>query len=374
MFNYKNNFSDWIINRYFNQEQTRSVSKLSIYGSAAFGLICLVLFVAAIHFPDSRLIVVTIFVLVLSAVVHLACSLSISLRNKLSELYQLKEGLLETLIAYAGKDFKKRLSSDTKEGHIFEDVFLGLQMVGEELDAKFNEISTINANLEKLVGEKVESIKKIFANIDLGIFTIGEDLLVQNEFSNHINFMFYDENLIAGRNVLDLVFSSSNLGSDKIGQIEEVLRGSIGQDRINFDLNSHLLPSEVEIKKRNDQILDLNWNAICDNDGVVHSIMAIARDVTESRKIIKQTLKFQDELTMIGQILEVGLSGFSSFLKYVKDDLKECGRIIGQETITVEDVKVLFHKLHTIKGSSRVYRLSFAVDAVHRAERYYQQI
>ena len=53
---------------------------------------------------------------------------------------------------------------------------------------------------------------------------------------------------IADRNVMDLVFGDCSLGADSLSSAEVTIGSVIGEDSMNYEFNSHLLPTELFVK------------------------------------------------------------------------------------------------------------------------------
>ncbi|MGC3777801.1 hypothetical protein ACPUD5_25755, partial [Escherichia coli] len=81
----------------------------------------------------------------------------------------------------------------------------------------------------------------------------------------------FDTTDIAGRDVMELVFSNTNLGADTLSQIEAIGGACIGEDVMNFSFNEHLMVGEIEktMADGSVKILDLSWSPITDEQDMV---------------------------------------------------------------------------------------------------------
>ncbi len=232
----------------------------------------------------------------------------------------------------------------------------------------------------ELVKLKAADIQAMLHYIPQGLLTVEASGLVHPEYSDHLRSILETDN-IAGRPVMDLVFSDSGLGADALSQVEAALEASIGEDEMNFEFNAHLLPAEVELvtPAGNRKILDLSWAPITSEEGVILRMMLCVRDVTELRALAQAASSQKRELEIIGQILAVQHEKFHAFVEGARAFLTENDSLIraadgAAQAAHAETIGLLFRNMHTIKGNARTYGLSNLTDVVHQAEQAYDAV
>jgi HPt (histidine-containing phosphotransfer) domain-containing protein/HAMP domain-containing protein len=266
------------------------------------------------------------------------------------------------------QDFSRRVPID----HMDE---VGLSLVAfNSMIEKIQESST-------QLKQKTADIQAMMQNIPQGILTIQGGNKVHPEFSAYLATILETKD-IAGRDVMDLIFSNSQCNAEIQSQVEAAISASIGEDAMNFEFNDHLLVREVE-KKMPDgrvKILDLSWSPITNDMDSVVSVMLCVRDISEIKQLAAEAGAQKRELDIIGQILAINQEKFHEFIDSSAKFLSENKQIIdevGKDIVRVEDPEVitqLFRNMHTIKGNARTYGLLHLTNMVHEAEQAYDQL
>lgn len=249
----------------------------------------------------------------------------------------------------------------------------------DEIGRSIVAFNTMLAKIEESsaqLRQKTADIQTMLQNMPQGILTIADGNRVHPEYSVYLESIFETQD-IAGRDMMELVFSGTNLGSDLLSQIEAVGGACIGEDAMNFEFNAHLLPGEIEktLADGKVKILDLNWSPITDADGNTVRLLLCVRDVTELRKLAAEANEQKRELEMIGEILAVSQEKFHEFvagaLKFVDENEALIREHDEPQTGTVDR---LFRNMHTIKGNARTYGLLHLTNVVHEAEQTYEAL
>jgi len=176
---------------------------------------------------------------------------------------------------------------------------------------------------------------------------------------------------------MDLVFSACSLGADALSSIEVTIGSCIGEDAMNYEFNSHLLPGEFEMKMADGRrkSLALTWSPILNDADAVEKLMVCVRDVTEFKRLECEASAQRRELQMIGEILAVSQEKFQEFIQTSVAFVDENRTLTEQATApTTELVTQLFRNMHTVKGNARTYGLSNLTNTVHEAERAYDEL
>ncbi|MBF0351904.1 MAG: Hpt domain-containing protein [SAR324 cluster bacterium] len=243
-------------------------------------------------------------------------------------------------------------------------------------------LQKINESLEDMVAErtaqlrqKTVDIQSMLANLQEGIMAIGEANKIHPEYSAFVERIFDTEN-IANRDVLELVFTDTNLGPDQLNQLDTAIGSCIQEDVANFICNRHLFiqqaQKEIHGKTRH---LDFTWSPICNENEEIEKILLCVRDVTELKYLQAQALEQRTELEMIGEILALSSSQFQAFLESGDQFIRENKTsLAGQHNQNSETLDTLFRNMHTLKGNARTYGLTHLTDVTHQAEQSYDQL
>jgi signal transduction histidine kinase len=243
-------------------------------------------------------------------------------------------------------------------------------------------IIAFNGMIEKIeessaqLKQKTTDIQTMLQNIPQGILTVVEGNKIHPEYSAYLETVFETKDIV-GRNLMDLVFSETNLGADILSQVETATSACIGEDLMNFEFNEHLMVGEIEktMADGSVKILDLSWSPITDDTGTIVRLMLCVRDVTELRKLAAEANEQKRELEIIGEILAVNQEKFHEFIAGAAKFIEENELLIAQNADRHEfAIAKLFRNMHTIKGNARTYGLLHLSNIVHQAEQTYEQL
>jgi two-component system, chemotaxis family, sensor kinase CheA len=250
--------------------------------------------------------------------------------------------------------------------------------IGRSIAAFNTMLEQIQAS-DELVRQKSADIQAMLHYIAQGILTIEAGGTIHPEFSQHLRAVLETDD-IAGRSLMDVVFSDTNLGADAFSQVDAALGACIGEDAMNFAFNAHLLPQEV-VKTLPDgrrKVLDLNWSPITDARDTTLRVLLCVRDVTELRTLAQAANDQKQELAIIGEILAVSQEKFERFAESAHHFLKDNDTLIrnapDDAAAKADTVGLLFRHMHTIKGNARTYGLLHLTHVVHQAEQRYDQL
>jgi two-component system, chemotaxis family, sensor kinase CheA len=250
--------------------------------------------------------------------------------------------------------------------------------IGRSIAAFNTMIEQIQAS-DELVRQKSADIQAMLHYIPQGILTIETGGTIHPEFSQHLRAVLETDD-VAGRSLMGVVFSDTDLGADALSQVDAALGACIGEDAMNFAFNAHLLPHEV-VKTLPDgrrKVLDLNWSPIADARDTTLRVLLCVRDVTELRNLAQAANDQKRELAIIGEILAVSQEKFENFVETAHHFLKDNDTLIrnapDDAAAKANTVGLLFRHMHTIKGNARTYGLLHLTHVVHQAEQRYDQL
>ena len=258
-----------------------------------------------------------------------------------------------------------------------------IEALGSSFNSMARDLKASYENLEQKVADrtvdlkrKTDDINNMLQNMKQGIFTITEGQLIHHEYSKHLELLLGTDD-IAGKRMMDAVFSNTNLGVDVLDRVDVAVDNALGEYEMNFHLNGHLFVKEFERLQEDgeNRILEADWNPIVNDADDVEKIMVTLRDVTELRQLELEMGAQRRRLQIIGQILAVSRASFESFAKSSSEFVLANRAIIGDgATPSSELVTELFRNVHTIKGNARTYDFTFLNDRVHIAETTYSDM
>ena len=265
----------------------------------------------------------------------------------------------------------------------FANTFLENRRLVKDLKVTNDQLKDMNDNLENIVSErtlqlrqKTNDIQNMLQNMPQGILTVVGGGVIHSEYSAYLETIF-ETQAIAGRNVMELVFTDSDLGSDVLSQVETVTGACIGEDAMNFAFNMHLLVTEFQKRMADGRVksLELSWSPICDESETLDKLMLCVRDVTELKKLAAEASQQKRELEIIGQILAVNQEKFHEFIDSSEKFVEENATTIQHTEHKEADViGRLFRNMHTIKGNARTYGLLHLTNKVHETEQKYDEL
>ncbi len=224
--------------------------------------------------------------------------------------------------------------------------------------------------------EKTNDIQNMLHHMPQGILTIVEGGVIHPEYSDYLETIFETKD-VKGQSVIEFIFANGNIGTDALSQVEATTSACIGEDRMNFEFNSHLLIDAVSKTMPDGRVkyLELNWSPICSENDTVDKIMVCVRDVTELRQLEAEAEDQKRELQMIGQILAVNQEKFHDFVDSSRRFAAENeALLLAADGNQPELVAQLFRNMHTIKGNARTYGFLHLANIVHEAEQAYDEM
>ena len=244
-------------------------------------------------------------------------------------------------------------------------------------------IAEQNATLELRVAErtsqlrqKTNDIQAMLENMPQGVLTVLPGGVIHPEYSAYMETIFGTKD-IAGKTLMDLVFTNTSLGSDALSTVEVAVGSVIGEDSMNYEFNSHLLVTEFDKTMSNGDVksLELSWSPITDDNDTVEKLMLCLRDVTELKRLASEAGAQKRELEIIGEILGVSQEKFGEFIDSAKKFVAENTEILQKTPQKDMDaVGLLFRNMHTIKGNARTYGLLNMTNTVHETEQVYDEL
>lgn len=254
-------------------------------------------------------------------------------------------------------------------------IFLSM-ILGDKIRALNEDLKRHISHVESIVDDKTRQITSILEHIQQGIFTLTTPAGNYGEHYSSNLLSIFETKDIKSHRFFDDFIKRTNLPEDHILQLKSVLN-SIGEEKINFQLNQHLLPKDLEILRQSGakQILELEWIPIVDNIGLTEKILVCVRDMTKARELEKKSQQVSQHMQMVQEIIAVDTHLFQLFIRFSLDHIEQNRRLIEKHTSFDPSVLLpIFINIHTIKGSARCYNFQEVVNICHNIEQTFAQI
>jgi signal transduction histidine kinase len=221
-------------------------------------------------------------------------------------------------------------------------------------------------DLDRKVAERTRDLQSILNNLQQGIFAIRWDAgrcLMDPDYSPYLHSVLgrFESQTV---DPLTLLFQHSHLGQDDQKRIRSILLSMADGHRIGFDLNSASLPREIlrRLPDQPEQILEIDWDPMVDDDGSIQKILVAVRDVSEYRALRSQLMHQTEDLMIARDLLHESSSAPVSRIAHIASELKELAHHSGSEASPI------LRRLHSLKGDSRTLMLKALSEAIHEAE------
>jgi signal transduction histidine kinase len=235
---------------------------------------------------------------------------------------------------------------------------------GKARQDALQELAELNADLERRVEEKTRDIRSMLDNLNQGIFTVRNDLRVESEHSKHLVQMVGNQDL-AGQNCLNMMFANSNLNSEDVSRISNALQICIGENELNWSLNSEELPNHVtKTLNGQSQYIEIEWLPLFDSDENVEKVMIIMRDVTRLRELEQAAKDKSLNSAIFEALIQQGFDSIDIFLSSPVCQLHHPTERLKQGN----NIPSLLRDLHTLKGNSRSMGFGSISQHIHECE------
>lgn len=253
--------------------------------------------------------------------------------------------------------------------------FERIESLNHDLQKEHDKVVNLNNNLERMVEEQTREIKSILKHIQIGIIVIGRHHLeITDTYSESVKTIFKTDR-IGTVHAIDLLFANAAIANEVKSQVRSVLEGSLGEEALNFELNSSLLPTELTYLFGLEQkVLQFDWNPVIDKDGTIEKMLVSIKDVTTLKQLEAEATERSKELDCIGEILEVTPRNFGIFIDSAQRFLADNMRLLKANIRYDKEVlKILLINIHTIKGSARSLGLKNLTPLLHDYEQFLSQ-
>ncbi len=213
------------------------------------------------------------------------------------------------------------------------------------------------------IQKEKQKIKVIFDSVDLGILMLNSKLQIEPEYSAKLETLFKTDR-IAGQTLFELIFSKSSMSSQQSALLKSTLLGMLGEDELNWDLNSDHLPKSIQLNlEDSSQYLSLSWSPLIRNNQVNALVIGI-KDVTDEimnkNKVAHDQLMQNRAQEILSSLIKVGTQQTLQFIS----DFSALAHKINENALSKE----VLRDLHTLKGEARLLGLKEIAHLSHELE------
>lgn len=233
-----------------------------------------------------------------------------------------------------------------------------------------DEIEILTSAVNEMYSDSWQTKKAILENINQAILTVSKDFRIGSEFSKNTTAVFGIED-IAGRDFSEIL-ENSDLDESNISHIRSTITSAIGMDRLFFEVNAHLLPSQFQYwqgghRKTKPTILEALWDIIPDHNKISRVIVSF-KDVTYLKEVEEEFEKNRQESKIVQELVAAGVWEFQQFHADWHSALQNTSRFLEGG-----DFESLLMQLHTLKGSAKIMGFSGIANVVHLVEDHFQK-
>ncbi len=288
---------------------------------------------------------------------------------------------------YSLVDSAKKIAGGDYSGAIQVDTNDEIGTLSRAFETMRQTVKNYTEHLQDLVDEKMQQVRDIMNNIDQGLFTINLDLGINPEYSLRANEIlgFMDITQECLQNILRL----SDREMESMHQWIKLIE--VKHTTMRWQKLAMLAPvQEIEIKT-NQQVryVRINYQKILDKAGVLHKVMILAQDITQSRlieaRMEEERIRHENEVKTILGIVGNTPEVISDFIADTENrlslmipqidalclELEQYQQSQVDEDIFLqsrEQISTLFRDLHTIKGNAGTYGFEILSLRAHESE------
>ncbi|MDQ3232407.1 MAG: Hpt domain-containing protein, partial [Pseudobdellovibrionaceae bacterium] len=246
-----------------------------------------------------------------------------------------------------------------------------LTQKNREIHDANEKLQIFNHQLESLVLEKTTDIRSILNSMEEGIFSVyrdGDALKIHGEHSKYLLEMLQEKHL--ARHELTSILRKFNLSKDATASINQIFFACLNEEKLAWELNLHLLPSELQMEREGKMHSYLvSWVAMEDERGIINKVLVAFRDITQFKNLTRENSQRQELLDKIDTISSIDISTFRSFVEFGRSCIDELLAFIAtRRNNENHDLTSMFRLLHTLKGMARTYAFLDIANLAHECE------
>jgi len=247
-------------------------------------------------------------------------------------------------------------------GHRFVETHDCLQLYSQELKEKNEILGQWNETLEQTVTAKTASLSNLLDNAGQGFLTFGEDLVINEQYSEECKRIFGRD--IKNLLIIDLLFAQDEEDRNFMGSIFQKILSH--HDLVMQEKYLPLLPDELKVADRH---IHLDYKIIeepTEVDG--YRFMLIITDITEKRLLESKMEQERNVLKMVVRAV-VNCDDFQGSIKEYQNFYRfGLEQVLSNGNSLDEKINDIFKTIHTFKGTFSQLEMVNIVPHLHHLE------
>lgn len=274
--------------------------------------------------------------------------------------------LAETCLSFAKGDYACRANVVGSP----EIMFLG---------DSFNEMASQVENRNQQLKVEHQKTANLLNNMRQSLFTVIADGTVIGPVSKYSEKVFGEN--IEGKKIIELLYRDIPHDSEVFATLKTAFSVVFGEGELQWGFMEEAFPSRVIRQSRKgddgaegvyEQILKVSVIPLWDENFLLEKLMFIVEDVTEletlTRRAAIEKEKSERNMRMVQELLQSSRGEVKKCLSDSSDMLGELFNMASKNSLSKDELDLMFRHLHTIKGNSRVFKLSGIAQVGHSVE------
>lgn len=277
------------------------------------------------------------------------------------------ESLLEnwTELGFGGNDEKADLSQlpplVAKIPHLLRSIDAAYSQLEERadltsksLDLSSQELADNNSNLFRLNRD----FTALLDSLEQGFLMFDREGNIRPVFSGACEKLL--EMNPKGKNITDVLRIPDKERASFLGWVDLLFR-----EIPSFEDLTEIGPKRYDHTRG--AVIDISFRPVRGRSGEIESVVLIAVDHTETEKAKAEAAKTLEYANLVSRVLREK-SQFASFLKYADEVIGALESFALGPKFSMEDLLLVKHHLHTLKGTAGSFGFVSVAEAIHRTE------
>lgn len=252
------------------------------------------------------------------------------------------------------------------------------------LGDSFNEMAAQVENRNQQLKIENQKTSNLLNNMRQSIFSVGADGKIIGPVSKYSEVVFGEP--IEGRHINEVLYKDILKKLEIESNLKTAYAVVFGGTELQWIFMENVFPKRVIRHVFNDnakkifkeQILKVGVTPLWDDQAVVEKLMYIVEDVTEVEFVARQAAlekeRSEKNIRMLQELLHSKRIEVKKFFVDFFEMLSELYILSSKSELSKEDLDLMSRYLHTLKGNSRVFKLSSLTEVVYDVEDQYQKI
>lgn len=281
-------------------------------------------------------------------------------------------GKRKTGILYIDSSLSKGLFNDQDMG-IFQVIsdHIGIMVELVKLAQAEAEKAQLSKRLEiqTQIASANRKVKIMVDNIRQSMFAADQDGLILEPVSTYSQKIFGID--VVGKSVFDIVYGEySKVDIEQISQIKTAFVTAFGEDELQWDLSSDVLPKRLEFQNEEQQkVLRLNNSPIWDDEGKLQQILYVVEDISDLERSEQLAKQEAEKNVLLSEMANSDRKELITFFENLKSRCEwlNSSSVLSKDVSAERRIEIL-RELHTLKGNARMFGLKGLSTCIHEIE------